>query len=361
MIPKNTEKAPNTTSTPTNSQQQPKTKEIKSPIIQEMQKSAFSIEKALDLFVQQNNRMTSPLNTEYEFLKWLDEGRMIVVGGGSGLGKTAYTLQMLYNLVAENQSEKEEDSVIGIYASSEMMIEELVMRLIVNQEAIEGVNIANIRKKFNSRLVDPEEMKENIEKAKFILGKLPFFFLNASRFNLHNIIEMLKETRKNNPKKRIFIVIDYLQLLLLDATSLQEQNQTIKALKDALVDYRANAILISALNRDSIKNDFVEMSAFKDSSMIEYTTDIGILFAFKTEKGKYTLKMNEEDLMKPKITFYTKCIKNRIGSMFSTKVEFDKLQQKFSFYQKTKNDTDTIIENKGTKTVQEKKETWEMF
>ena len=39
-------------------------------------KQTFNIGKAINLFIEQNNRMTTPLKTDFEFLKWLDEGRL---------------------------------------------------------------------------------------------------------------------------------------------------------------------------------------------------------------------------------------------------------------------------------------------
>ena len=116
----------------------------------------------------------------------------------------------------------------------------------------------------------------------------------------------------------------------------------IKKLKDTLVEYRANAIVISALNRDSTKNNYVDMSAFKDSSMIEYTTDIAILFAFEDDKGNYTLKREQNSKDEDTIQFFTKCVKNRIGKMFNDKIEFHKLHQRFDFVE------DTIINYKET-------------
>jgi replicative DNA helicase len=312
-------------------------------ILDELRKNTFDVESAIDSFVEQNNRMQNPLNTEFEFLKWLDEGRMVVLGGGSGLGKTAYVLQLIYNLVKNNQDR--EDGVLGIYASSEMMIEELTMRLIVNQQVLENVTMKNVRKLFNSSKLSKEQLKKNINEAKFLLSDIPFYFLNASRFNLKNLIQMIKASREKNPKKRIFVVIDYLQLLLLDSDNLQEMNRTIKELKDALVEYKANAIMISALNRDAIKNNYVDMSAFKDSSMVEYTADIAILFAFKNEKGKLSLKNIEEDRNKDEIELYAHCIKNRIGKMFSTKMTFNKLKQSFSVEGEESNNNNEIKVN----------------
>jgi replicative DNA helicase len=327
-------------------------------ILEELQKNTFNLDSAIDSFVEQNNRMQDPLQTEFEFLKWLDEGRMVVLGGGSGLGKTAYVLQLIYNLVKNNQDR--EDGVLGIYASSEMMIEELTMRLIVNQQVLKDVTMKNVRKLFNSSKLSKKQLQEHINQAKFLLSDTPFYFLNASRFNLKNLIQMIKAAREKNPTKRIFVVIDYLQLLLLDSDSLQETNRTIKELKDALVEYKANAIMISALNRDAIKNNYVDMSAFKDSSMVEYTSDLAVLFAFKNEKGKLLLKNIEEDRNKDEIELYAHCIKNRIGKMFSTKMTFNKLKQSFNVEGEESNnngeikvnvyEADKIVESKNIST-----------
>ena len=327
-------------------------------ILEELQKNTFNLDSAIDSFVEQNNRMQDPLQTEFEFLKWLDEGRMVVLGGGSGLGKTAYVLQLIYNLVKNNQDR--EDGVLGIYASSEMMIEELTMRLIVSQQVLKDVTMKNVRKLFNSSKLSKKQLQEHINQAKFLLSDTPFYFLNASRFNLKNLIQMIKAAREKNPTKRIFVVIDYLQLLLLDSDSLQETNRTIKELKDALVEYKANAIMISALNRDAIKNNYVDMSAFKDSSMVEYTSDLAVLFAFKNEKGKLLLKNIEEDRNKDEIELYAHCIKNRIGKMFSTKMTFNKLKQSFNVEGEESNnngeikvnvyEADKIVESKNIST-----------
>ena len=312
-------------------------------ILQELRENTSNLDNAIDKFVEQNNRMQDPLKTEFDFLKWLDEGRMVVLGGGSGLGKTAYVLQLIYNLASKNKDKK--DGVIGIYASSEMMVEELTMRLIVNQEAIKNVTMQNVRKLFNNNKLSKKQLQQNIENAKSLLTNIPFYFLNASRFNLKNLIEMIKASREKNPTKRIFIVIDYLQLLLLDNDSLQETNRTIKELKDALVEYKANAIIISALNRDAIKNNYVDMSAFKDSSMIEYTSDLAILFAFKNKNNNLTLKIGEEDRNKNEIELYAHCIKNRIGKMFSTKMIFNKLKQNFEIIEEDNSNNGEIKVN----------------
>ena len=171
----------------------------------DLKSNMFTIDNAIDLFVEQNNRMQKELNTDYKYLKWLDEGRMIVVGGGSGLGKTAYVLQMAYSLAKDNR-----DDVISIYASSEMMIEELTMRLLVNQSVLSTrYDITNIRQQFNSLKVSKNTLNTNIYKAKKVLDKVPFYFLNSSQFNLNHIIETIRLTREKSKDKRIFVTIQH--------------------------------------------------------------------------------------------------------------------------------------------------------
>jgi replicative DNA helicase len=296
-------------------------------MLDELRKNTVDTAGAIDLFIAQNNRVTEPLKTPLSFLRWIDEGRLIVFGGGSGLGKTAFALQTSYELAANN------DNTICVYCSAEMMVEELAARLIVNQQIDDAITMDTVRKVFsnkhNADLISRQNMGELINKAKFLLGLDNFYFLNASKFTLTHIIALVKALRAKNPDKRVFVVIDYLQLLMLDGDSLNEVNRTIKLLKDTLVEERANAIVISALNRDSIRNDFVDMSAFKDSSLIEYTSDIAALFTFRNEKGKPTLK-TPEGMRKAEIMGFTlHCVKNRIGAFFDIPLKFDKLRQRF--------------------------------
>jgi len=307
-------------------------------VINEIRQNTADTAKAIELFVAQNNRVTEPLKTPISFLRWIDEGRLVVFGGGSGLGKTAFVLQTMYELALENHN------ALCVYCSAEMMIEELAARLIVNQSHNINSNItmANIRKifskKHNADLISQKKMEELKKRAKFILDLDNFYFINASKFTLSHIIELTKALRDKNPDKRLFIAIDYLQLLTLDSSSLIEINQTIKLLKDTLVEQRANALVISALNRDSIRNDYVDMSAFKDSSLIEYTSDIAALFAYTNKKGKATLKVPEGMRKLNEMEFKLHCVKNRIGGFFNIPLIFDKTRQRFTVIEEDKSE-----------------------
>lgn len=280
----------------------------------------YNINKAIDLFIIQNKRFTdNPLNTIFKFLKGIDEGRFITIGGSSGYGKSALCLQVLYELAIQN------DDIICIYASAEMTISELTMRLIVGSRIYEFLNMQNVRQYFyNSN-------EEKINDLKVLLNnfnkKSNFYFLNANRFNLDNIINLIELLRKKNVGKRIFVVIDYLQLLL-QSSNLNEINTTIKKLKDALVENETNAIVISALNRESTKNNLIDISAFRDSSAIEYTSDLAILMLVK-DKGSLYLTNHEINKKTDTLNIVLREVKNRIGKMEDQEFEFYKYIQKF--------------------------------
>ena len=280
----------------------------------------YNINKAIDLFIIQNKRfIDNPLNTIFNFLKGIDEGRFITIGGSSGYGKSALCLQVLYELAIQN------DDIICIYASAEMTISELTMRLIVGSRIYEFLNMRNVRQYFyNSN-------EEKINDLKVLLNnfnkKSNFYFLNANRFNLENIISLIELLRKKNVGKRIFVVIDYLQLLL-QSSNLNEINTTIKKLKDALVENETNAIVISALNRESTKNNLIDISAFRDSSAIEYTSDLAILMLLK-DKDRLYLTNHEINKKTDTLNIVLREVKNRIGKMEDQEFEFYKYIQKF--------------------------------
>jgi len=173
--------------------------------------------------------------------------------------------------------------------------------------------------------------EEKINDLKVLLNnfnkKSNFYFLNANRFNLDNIINLIELLRKKNVGKRIFVVIDYLQLLL-QSSNLNEINTTIKKLKDALVENETNAIVISALNRESTKNNLIDISAFRDSSAIEYTSDLAILMLVK-DKGSLYLTNHEINKKTDTLNIVLREVKNRIGKMEDQEFEFYKYIQKF--------------------------------
>ena len=266
-------------------------------------------------FVTQNERMNNPLVTEFDFLKNLDEGRMLIVGGASGLGKTAFCLQMAFNLAKLNADRA--DSILVKYFSSEMMVEELAMRLIVNQQVLEGVTMDNVRSLFNPAKLSFEALKANIETAEKALNIANFEMVDSSRFTIEKIIEDIKLTRDENPTKKIFFVVDYLQLLC----PASEMQVALKALKNAIVEHGVNIVVISSLNRESAKMQLKELSAFKGDGAIEYGADMAILLT-----ADKVVDLNDENPIEIEVNL----LKNRLGKKAIIPYSYDKSTQQYT-------------------------------
>lgn len=276
---------------------------------------SITLKPAITKFVQQNERMNNPLVSEFSFLTNLDEGRMIIVGGASGLGKTAFCLQMSYNLAKLNKDRA--DSILVKYFSSEMMIEELAMRLIVNQQVLEGVTMDNVRQFFNPAKLPTEVLESNIRIAEKALDIENFEMVDSSRFTIEKIIEDIKTTRIENPIKKIFFVVDYLQLLC----PASEMDSALRELKNAIVENGVNIVVISSLNRESAKQQLKELSAFKGNGAIEYGADMAILLTADKD-----VDLNNDNPIEIEVNL----LKNRIGRKAEILYSYDKSIQQYT-------------------------------
>ena len=113
---------------------------------------------------------------------------------------------------------------------------------------------------------------------------------------------------------KVIIVIDYLQYINGDSLNDKQNVDSItKQLKTLCSEFNVSVIAISSLSRDGAKKN--DISSFKESGLIEYTADYGIILKIK-EKTK-GLAFDEEDNI---ITL--EFLKNRFGSKGSFDLKY---------------------------------------
>lgn len=235
-----------------------------------MQKHFLTIKE-----LKQEIPKTISLQSKYfNFTKYLDGGRIFVLGGSTGIGKTNFALQTMLDIVTSNQN------IIGVYIFLEMMPKEIYTRI---------HNISNL---FN---VD--------------IDSLPILFFNKAHFSLPDLKNMIVYLEKEYPNKNFFIVLDYIQLLFSE--NIMYNSQQIIEIKNLLKQTNSNICLISSLNRDSINKNLLHITAFKDNSLIEYSADIAALLVFK-EKNQYKILTSSFD-NKKQIPNSLYIVKNRLG------------------------------------------------
>lgn len=264
----------------------------------------------LTKLIQQCVRLSKPIKSDFDFIETIDEGRMIVVGGSSGLGKTAFCLQIADNIAKLNEE------VITKYYSSEISLEELTMRLVVSSCIFENCTMDNVRDFFNPNKIGIDEVKMNLKVAGEKICFDNFDMVDTSNLTVDDVIDDMNFIRSQNPNKRIFVVIDYLQLLCL-STNIQD---VLKNLKNVCLQTGINAIIISSLNRESVKNKLKELSAFKGDGAIEYTSDIAILLTTTS------IDIENDNV----ILVDANVLKNRLGRKKVINYTYDKTLQIYS-------------------------------
>ena len=222
---------------------------------------------------------------------------LTMIGANTGLGKTTFVLQLADTIAKQ-------ENVKVLFFSLELSKYELLAKSLsrlsyLNNELTShtpneflGNSVAEIDNYFSKY----EEIQDNI----FLVDNV-----RDIKGIMANSIAFCKKYADSN----ILIVVDYIQYVDGDTNNDKQNVDTIiKQLKNLASQYNVAIIGISSFSRGG-KND---INSFKESGLIEYTADYGIILKEK-EKTK-GLAFDDEDNM---ITLAF--VKNRFGG----KNEFD--------------------------------------
>lgn len=204
---------------------------------------------------------------------------LYVIPGTPGTGKTAFSLQMAFQIAGHKKD--------VLYISMEISAEEIYQRHIsrisyqlfgntpqaktvhsITQEGATVPQAGDVFKKVAPYLrtecsvgnIDADDIRKIVEVYKYDLNSLPVVF------------------------------IDYLQILKAHdprMTDKQAVDYNVLRLKQLSRDFKIPIVILSSMNRVSY-SDIISMSAFKESGVIEYTADVclGMQHAKMEEKSK---------------------------------------------------------------------------
>lgn len=208
-----------------------------------------------------------------------------VMGAISSLGKTTFALQ-----VADNIAQQGKDVMI---ISLEMSQYELMAKSISRLTLYEGMKRDHTEYGKSTRGIlkgDAYEHYTKLEKD-IITAAIDDYRSYADHIfiveGIGNIgVEAIREkmrTHRETTGKAPVLIIDYLQILApydIRATDKQNTDKAVLELKRLSRDFNTPIIGISSFNRDNY-TDPVNMTAFKESGAIEYSSDvlIGLQYA----------------------------------------------------------------------------------
>ena len=293
------------------------------------------LDKFNDLIKDQEKN--KPLSTGINALDEALEGgfyakNLVILGAISSIGKTTLALQ-----VGDNIAKSGKDVLIF---SLEMSKEELIAKslsrnsflkaydkrstylALTTREVLKGIGI-------NTSLINNEkrtqlygeafnEYKENIAQNVYITE-----CNDDIEINIETINEKIKNhiaITNNNP----FVIIDYLQIIQNKAKGLTDKqviDKIVTSLKRIARDNNITILLISAFNRASY-NQESNLASFRDSSTIEYTSDVLISLQHEkldgvTDDSKKVNTNQEQQKDERELTL--KVLKNRNGRITDVK------------------------------------------
>ena len=242
---------------------------------------------------------------------------LIILAGRPGMGKTAFSLNIIMNSIRESK-------LPILFFSLEMSKEQLIYRLLSME-----TNINQIRLK-NGKLSQLDWAK--LTKVIKILSKFPLFIDDTVDLSTHDIRSKIK-TILFEQKKIGLVVIDYLQLMQISKTKTdnraQELSQITRLLKTIAREFHIPIIALSQLSRN-VENRIDKkplLSDLRESGSIEQDADL-VLMLYRTEPRE----KENGNLLQPVKSEPIELIlaKHRNGPTGSVKLQFDEKRMKFS-------------------------------
>ena len=283
---------------------------------------------------QEKNR---PLSTGINSLDEALEGgfykkNLVILGAISSLGKTTLALQ-----IGDNIARRGNDVLIF---SLEMSKEELIAKSLsrnmflkaydkhytalslTTREILKGIGLneelTNNKQRVELYKEAYEDYKENIASNVYI---------TECNDNIDININTINEKIKNHiaiTGKDPFVIIDYLQIIQNQDKGLTDKqviDRIVTSLKRIARDNNITILLISAFNRASY-NQESNLASFRDSSTIEYTSDVLISLQHEKLDGVTddTHKVNtNQEQQKDERNLTLKVLKNRNGRITDVK------------------------------------------
>lgn len=238
----------------------------------------------------------------------LEPTDVLLIGGQSGTGKTAFSLQLVDGLVNNGNR--------GIFFSLEMNNIQLYRRLIAMKASLNISKLMTSGSFSQLSKVEFNKFNEALSKIKSYGDRL------VMCYEAQNLLDIISITKKENAKKKIdFIVVDYVQLVSHKAPSeIQRITEISLELKRLAKELGIVVIGLSQLSRK--RTDGTDMTALKGSSQLE--NDASQILILKSE-----FEDEEEQDTNDIKPIVANANKNRNGRVGRYRMMFNKPMQQF--------------------------------
>lgn len=284
--------------------------------------------------------------TGYQKLDYLTKGwhkgNLILIGARPSVGKTAFTLNLLYNVA--------KSGVPVIFFSLEMSSESIEMRLLELASNLTSTEINSLdfepdatpdKLKVNCHSPEEQAKVSKLKAGLDSLSKLPFYVDENPGTTITDIAAKCRKLMKGQNIRAGLIAIDYIGLIQPSkGTSNDSRNQQVadisRQLKQLARELKVPIIALSQLSRDSAKRGQVhrpQLTDLRDSGSLEQDADM-VFFLYRSdyfndEKGVEGEEDKEPEYNPISLVELT-LQKNRDGALGTVKYIFDKEHCNFS-------------------------------
>ncbi len=261
---------------------------------------------------QSQNGHTTSIPTKYEnvdaLLSGLHGSDLIILAARPGMGKTAFALNLAYNVAQQGKG--------VLIFSLEMGKEQLTDRLLAIHSGIETSRL-------HTRDIDDETLKKFGE-AVNEMADLPLYIDDVASLTISQL--RAKAKREKHLHDISFIIVDYLQLLSgtnRGGNRVQEISDISRGMKSIARELNVPVLALSQLSRsvEMRDNKRPQLSDLRDSGSIEQDADI---VAFLYRDDYYELASDKQGASELLVR------KHRNGPLGSAGLDFDKQHQKFT-------------------------------
>ena len=230
----------------------------------------------------------------------LSQNDLLILAGGTGGGKTAFALNLLYNLSRGYQC---------IYFNMEMSKNILYKRLIALSTNTTMMELNDVNGLDNPSKELIVQLSKEIEQRKIILVN-----------NSVNVADIKKNILNIKTNRHIIVFLDHIGLIKSSGNSLYEKmTNVVKALRGICLDCNCTVIGLSQLSRMSqVNNDEPKLQDLRDSGEIEQSAR-KVLMLHDKNKGDKARKHDVNVII----------AKNDDGNTTTQEFTFDRHIQKF--------------------------------
>lgn len=240
-----------------------------------------------------------------DMLGGFNPGEMTIIAARPSMGKTAFCLNLMENVVLNRPGNWDHDPVV-LFFSLEMGRLSIVNRMLCSRARVDA-------HKMRTGKIDPSSYADLTQAAGELQGS-KLFIDDTPGMSIMGLRSRARRVKHNHGLD--MIVIDYLQLMTAKAESRQQEISMIsRSLKELARELEVPLIALSQLSRnvESREDKRPQLSDLRESGSIEQDADVVLMLY----RGEYYTQ-TEEDKGKAEVI----CAKQRNGPTGRTELQF---------------------------------------